>query len=571
MGEEKENLDRLRAKRGGHRTVVTKNINEARTILEHTDLEDIMWSRFKVVEQILDEKLILLAGFDEEITKICSVDHIEEEIEVADEIRSRILQTKGEIAIARARVKNGGASSSTSSSRGSAQNHHTEEHTVTNNPNEAPMPLQDNQHASSENSGQIHQGQSGSSPSTAFQTNFTTSQDGGPSSSSSVNQLPPIPPPQSSHSQSTTKPRLPKLVLPKFNGEITKFKSFWDSFDSAVNKNADLSSVDKFNYLHALLEGQAARAIQGLTLSESNYQAAAEILHERFGKTQQIISAHMDELLKLPTCTWDKPGQLRIIYDKIKINGRGLEPLGVKAEQYGSFLIPVIMSRLPAEVRLHVVRVSTKEVWEINKLLKVIQAEVEAREMSDTMKIQEKKGTETTPTPKRGFSPGTANSLLARSGDGSGIRCAFCNGEHYSSACEEVKEIQKRKNIFRRDKRCFLCLSVGHRANQCTRKKKCRVCDRTDHHQSVCEMSSNQSRSETPAAPTSAKTTEDREPSESKKPPQNITTTSTARCKGQVLLQTARTYMPMLRMVPTYYLLEYYLIAEAKDLTLQII
>ena len=61
MGEEKGKLDRLRAKCGGHRTVVTKNINEARTILEHTDLKDIMWSRFKVVEQILDEKLILLA------------------------------------------------------------------------------------------------------------------------------------------------------------------------------------------------------------------------------------------------------------------------------------------------------------------------------------------------------------------------------------------------------------------------------------------------------------------------------------------------------------------------------
>ena len=85
-------------------------------------------------------KLILLAGFDEEITKICSVDNIEEEIEVADEIRSRILQTKGEIAIARARVKDGGTSSSTSSSHGSAQNHHTEEHTATDNPNQAPMP-----------------------------------------------------------------------------------------------------------------------------------------------------------------------------------------------------------------------------------------------------------------------------------------------------------------------------------------------------------------------------------------------------------------------------------------------
>jgi len=165
MGEEKEKLDRLQAKRGGHQTVVTKSINEARTILKHTNLEDIMWSRLKVVEQILDEKLILLAGFDEEITKICSVDHIEEEIEVVDEIHSRILQTKGEIAIARARVKNGGTSSS---AHGSAQNHHTEEHTATNNPNQAPMPLQDTQHASSENSGQIHQGEPGSSPSTAF-------------------------------------------------------------------------------------------------------------------------------------------------------------------------------------------------------------------------------------------------------------------------------------------------------------------------------------------------------------------------------------------------------------------
>ena len=126
----------------------------------------------KVVEQIL----VTLAGFDEEMTKICSVDHIEEEIEVAVEIRSRIQQTKGEIAIARARVKNGGTSSS---SHDSAQNHHTEEHTATNNPNQAPMPLQDNQHASSENSDQIHLSEYGSSPSTAFQTNFT-SQDGGP-------------------------------------------------------------------------------------------------------------------------------------------------------------------------------------------------------------------------------------------------------------------------------------------------------------------------------------------------------------------------------------------------------
>ena len=170
MGEEKGKLDLLRAKRGGHRTVVTKNINEARTILEHTDLELIMWSRLNVLEQILDEKLISLAGFDKEITKICSVDHIEEEIEVADEIRSRILQTKAKIAIARARVKNGRTSSS-------ILRLHMVRHKIIIRRNIQPpitkiKLLQDNQLASSENSGQICQGESGSSPSTAFHTNF---------------------------------------------------------------------------------------------------------------------------------------------------------------------------------------------------------------------------------------------------------------------------------------------------------------------------------------------------------------------------------------------------------------
>ena len=51
--------------------------------------------------------------------------------------------------------------------------------------------------------------------------------------------------------------------------------------------------------LKSLLEGPAARAIQGLTLSKANYDSAIGILRERFGKTQAIITAHMEELLKL--------------------------------------------------------------------------------------------------------------------------------------------------------------------------------------------------------------------------------------------------------------------------------
>jgi hypothetical protein len=70
---------------------------------------------------------------------------------------------------------------------------------------------------------------------------------------------------------------------------------------------------------------------------------------------------------------------LRLIYDKVSVNVAGLEAIGVKAEQYGSLLIPVIMSMLPSDVRIQIARNTTKDVWDIRELLDVIQKEVEAR------------------------------------------------------------------------------------------------------------------------------------------------------------------------------------------------
>ena len=39
------------------------------------------------------------------------------------------------------------------------------------------------------------------------------------------------------------RPKLPKLVLPRFKGEITNYRTFWDSFDNAVHKNPGLSKL----------------------------------------------------------------------------------------------------------------------------------------------------------------------------------------------------------------------------------------------------------------------------------------------------------------------------------------
>ena len=50
------------------------------------------------------------------------------------------------------------------------------------------------------------------------------------------------------------------------------------------------------------------------------------------------------------------------MYDRVYVNVRGLEVLRMKSNHYGSFLIPVVMAKLPDDVRLQIARVTTKEV-----------------------------------------------------------------------------------------------------------------------------------------------------------------------------------------------------------------
>ena len=121
--------------------------------------------------------------------------------------------------------------------------------------------------------------------------------------------------------------------------------------------------------MFSLLEGQALPAVRGLAITESNYTAAIDILHERFGKAQQIIAAHMDKLLKISTCDGDKSKQLRFVYDKVSVNIRALEALGIQSYQYGSLLIQVIMSKLASDVPLQIARRTEKDVWVIKDLL----------------------------------------------------------------------------------------------------------------------------------------------------------------------------------------------------------
>jgi hypothetical protein len=290
----------------GHQGVITKLSKEADYILKNYEEVEAAGAktRLQTIQTMLCEKWKILKELDEEVLPLCEVEEIMKEVEEADEIISRVLDVQ--IIIAEFRVK--WEENATRLSEQGAVNVRT---TSTNNTtNETPQTNASEGYRISsfiEYRSSISQGQ--------VQANQNIVEQSGQSNGTSG-------------WSSYCRPKLPKLVLSKFKGDIMNYRTFWDSFNSAVHRNPGLSKIDKFNYLNLLLEGRALRAIQGLTISEENYDAVVDILQQRFGKTQQTISAHMDELMKIPACTTnDKSSQLRYIYDKVSVHTRSLSSL----------------------------------------------------------------------------------------------------------------------------------------------------------------------------------------------------------------------------------------------------
>ena len=133
-------------------------------------------------------------------------------------------------------------------------------------------------------------------------------------------------------------------------------------------------------YLFGLLEGPAYSAVKGFAMTGGNYKEVIDVLHECFGSKDVIISSHMDALLKLPLVNNSDTKRLRSVYDLIEQNIRELKTLGISSKEYGSLLLPILMSRLLQEFKLILTRNVPKDKWSLDSLLLAFKEELEARE-----------------------------------------------------------------------------------------------------------------------------------------------------------------------------------------------
>ena len=292
---------------------------------------------------------------------------------------------------------------------------------------------------------------------------------------------------------SSVQVKLPKINLHKFNGDPCSWVPFFDSFQAAVDKNPNLATINKFNYLRGLLEGPALATIAGIILSDVNYQQALDLLNNRFANPQLIISSHMESLYKLKEVdTVHDIQRVRNLYDKIESNIRGLMGLGIHKEQYGPMFIPLIMGKIPSEFRLMISRKFEKGTWDINGLLETFRTELEAREHCEVVstKPNQRGHGHGSYTNRQRSRPISAAVLITT--NKKQLTCTFCKQGHASSSCNIITDIGARKNVLRRERRCFICLKRNHVARNCSSNIKCHECGQR-HHISVCTQITNTS------------------------------------------------------------------------------
>ena len=149
--------------------------------------------------------------------------------------------------------------------------------------------------------------------------------------------------------------------MKSFNGDPILWSQFIDTFNNVVDENSELTEIEKFSYLKSYLTGDAEKAVEGLSLTAENYAQGMTILKDRFGNKQLIISKHMNALLlALEVRSSFHIRELRsigiIVYDKVVVNLRALRAYDINSKHFGPMLIPVILEKLPADIKLEISR-----------------------------------------------------------------------------------------------------------------------------------------------------------------------------------------------------------------------
>ena len=207
-----------------------------------------------------------------------------------------------------------------------------------------------------------------------------------------LNPNPVAPTGPASHVSSSTSNRfssakLDKLKLVEFDGTLDQWTNFWEVYAGHVY-NTNMSDVNKFTYLRNCLTGSARRVVEGLALTSANFPKAIDSLFKRYNKPNLIVQEHVSKLLNQISTPTVKSDPLKYVealwkyYDEINAGVRSLEGLGISGSLIQVFLCPIVLSKMPENIRLKWAEADATRQNNIYEMLNFLYTHISALEFS---------------------------------------------------------------------------------------------------------------------------------------------------------------------------------------------
>ncbi|KAL1447022.1 hypothetical protein WDU94_001901 [Cyamophila willieti] len=136
--------------------------------------------------------------------------------------------------------------------------------------------------------------------------------------------------PEQVASNTVAQPKLPPLELPSFNGTISDWPTFFETFKSLIHTNPSLSDDQKVQYLVSKLKDQALNVCAGVPPVGSNYEQIWKSLVERYQDTRYLASHYVDNILNFKNITSETHVSYTQFMDKLGSSVLALQALDIE-------------------------------------------------------------------------------------------------------------------------------------------------------------------------------------------------------------------------------------------------
>ena len=275
---------------------------------------------------------------------------------------------------------------------------------------------------------------------------------------------------------------VPKLTISKFQGTHLDWWRFWNQFEAEIDSSPAIHQVTKFSYLKEYLLPKVRLLVEGLPFTIEGYARAKNILQTKYGQISEVVNAHVQKIINLPTVPGVNPNKIYEFYECLVCSVQTLDSLGKLNDIKG--YVRVTLDKLP-QLRSQLVQFDDNwKDWEFPQLLEAL------RKWTERNPCTSKSEFENQDRPRRNEQLLQTSSSTEEGRRGSRKACVYCDStEHKSPSCDEYVDVATRKSILFRKRLCFVCTGSRHCARDCESTMGCRNCNKK-HHTSICPTAS---------------------------------------------------------------------------------